>query len=94
MYIPQEVFRIYDMQISGKCICQSNDYYALQTKLPLGSCHHLAGSGELVTPRHKFSENLLPSPTPAERGCKETMLSDVEGVLMLSSSMLKLYYYK
>ena len=44
-----EKFQIYVVQITGKCICQSNIYHAFPGKNSLpGSYHHPTGRGKLL----------------------------------------------
>ena len=71
-----EIFQIYGVQITGKCICQSNIYYALWQNYPLVSYYHHPDTGKLFTlpsPEEPFLWKFVPQ--LVERGGEETIHS-------------------
>ena len=56
-----ENLQIHDVQIIGKCISLSNIYMPTKQNFLLGSYHQPQNNGRLfITPRHCFTENILP----------------------------------
>ena len=75
--------QIHGVQITGKCsvISLSNIYMPTKQNFLLGSYHQLQNNGRLfITPRHCFSENILPS--------------QVEGAEDPMKKSISFYYYQ